>query len=98
MRQKERTKDTIIRTDTRCDDGYRYRYELLMKQGEGVATWRIPLYSIRVHMTDPDGDTTVGDVKDVFADPGKALLFYEKILRNLATPIDLIYALEDEIS
>ena len=98
MRQKERTTDTVIRTDTKCYEGYSYRYELIMKQGEGVAAWRIPLYSIKVYMTDPSGETTVGDVKDVFADAGKALLFYEKVLRNLATPIDLVYALEDEIN
>ena len=98
MRQKERTTDTIIRTDTRHEDGYCYRYELIMKKGDGVATWRIPLYSIRVHMTDLDGTTTVGNVNDVFADAGKALLFYEKVLRNLATPIDLVYTLEDEIT
>lgn len=98
MRRKERTTDTVIRTDTRESDGYRYRYELIMKQGDGVATWRIPLYSIKVHLTHPDGTCTSRDVRDVFADAGKALLFYEKVLRNLATPIDLIYALEDEIT
>lgn len=98
MRQKERTTDTVIRTDIKQDGEYIYRYELIMKQGEGVASWRIPLYSIKVYMTDEDGNTTEGDVKDVFADVGKAVIFYEKIVRNLATPIDLIYTLEDEIT
>ncbi len=98
MRQKEKTTDTVIRTDTRQDGEFTYRYELIMKRGEGVASWRIPLYSIRVYLTDGDGHSTEGDVKDVFADVGKAVIFYEKVVRNLATPIDLIYTLEDEIT
>ncbi len=98
MRQKERTTDTVIRTDTRQDKEYTYRYELIMKRGEGVASWRIPLYSIRVYMSDEKGKTSEGDIKDIFADLGKAVIFYEKVVRNLATPIDLVYALEDEIT
>ena len=99
MRQKERTTDTIIRTDTKRDgEDNAYRYELIMKQGHGVANWKIPLYSIRINMTDSDGNGTSADTSDVFADAGKAILFYEKLVRNLATPIDLAYILEDEIS
>ena len=98
MRQKEKTTDTVIRFDNKCDGQFNYRYELIMKEGDGVATWRIPLYSIRVHMTDQSGHSTSSDIKDVFADVGKAIIFYEKLVRNLATPIDLAYILEDEIS
>ena len=97
MRQKERTTDTVIRTDSVRDRDICYRYELIMKEGEGVANWRIPLYTVRVYMTDQHGVTTMGDVKDIFADAGKAIIFYEKIVRNLATPIDLVYILEDDL-
>ena len=36
-------------------------------------------------------------VTHFFADAGKAILFYEKLVKNLATPIDLAYIIEDEI-
>ena len=98
MRQKHKTTDTIIRCDNVCEGDFSYRYELIMKEGDGVASWRIPLYSIRIHMTDKSGVSTSSDVRNIFADVGKAIIFYEKLLRNLATPIDLAYIVEDEIS
>ena len=82
MRQKERTTDTVIRCDDRRDDRFDYRYELIMKEGDGVATWRIPLYSIKVYMTDRNGKSTSSDIKDIFADVGKAIIFYEKLFRR----------------
>ncbi len=98
MRQKEKTHDTVIRREERTDGGYRYSYELIMKESTRTASYRIPLYSIRVGLTDTGGVYTSADVKDAFADAGKAILFFEKVVRNLATPIDLAYILEDEIS
>ena len=44
-----------------------------------------------------DGEVTRSSVDDVFADVGKALSFYEYVSKNLATPIDLAYALEDKV-
>ena len=38
-----------------------------------------------------------GSVRDAFADPGRAILFFEKLVRGLATPIDLPYVLEDSM-
>lgn len=98
MRKRDNTTDTVIRTDERTSDGNTYRYELVMRCGDGVACWRIPLYSIRVHLTLEDGTVTNAAVKDVFADLGRAVLFYEKMLKNLATPVDLAYILEDELT
>ena len=98
MRKREKTADTIIRTDYKHDDeNNAYHYELIMKEGMGVASWKIPLYSIRINMTDSGGRDTCADTKDIFADAGKAILFYEKLVKNLATPIDLAYIIEDEI-
>ena len=95
MRQKDKTTDTVIRTDERTENGNVYRYELVMRCGDGVACWRIPLYSVRVRLTLADGTTTDAALKDVFADAGRAILFYERMLNNLATPVDLAYILED---
>ena len=97
MRQKQHCIDTIIRKEERHDEKNSYNYELCMCRGENVANFRIPLYSIKVSMIDSEGNDTFAEVKDAFADAGKAILFYEKIVRNLATPIDLAYILEDEL-
>ncbi len=87
----------VIRREERIDEENRYLYELMMRRGDTVACWRMPLYSIRVNMTDAFGNEGSADVTDVFADEDKALDFFDKIVRNLATPIDLSYILEDEM-
>ena len=48
-------------------------------------------------MTDIDGKKTEATAKDLFADVGKALVFYDRMVQNLATPIDLPYIIEDEL-
>ncbi len=88
---------SIIRREERTDEENRYLYELMMRIGDTVACWRMPLYSIRVNMTDAYGNEGSADVTDVFSDEDKALDFFDKLVRNLATPIDLPYILEDEI-
>ena len=72
--------------------------ELLMKEGESVANWRIPLYTINVKMVNGSGRHTESSAVDAFSDIARALSFYERLVSNLATPIDLIYVLEDEVS
>lgn len=96
MKRKEKIFSTTLRTESREKDGIGYEYELIMKESARVASFKIPLYSVSVKMTDENGETTHANTKDVFADPGKALVFYEKLVKNLATPIDLAYILEDE--
>ena len=92
------TVDTVIRRDLRSDGVNSYEYELIMRESRRVASFGIPLYSIRVEMCDAEGKCTSADLRDAFADAGRAILLYEKILRNLATPIDLAYIHEDEMS
>lgn len=95
--RKQKTKDTVIRQDFREDAKNSYSYQLIMREDTRTASYKIPLYSIRVNMTDAAGESTSADVKDLFADAGKAINFYEKLVRYLATPIDLRYIVEDEI-
>lgn len=97
MRQRARTIDTVIKRDERIDEGRRYIYELSVSENLNLSSYRIPLYSVSVSMTDTDGESTSSSVKDAFADAGRALVFYEKIVTNWATPIDLAYILEDEM-
>ncbi len=96
--RKQKFKDTVIRQDHKDDGENKYTYQLIMREGARLASYKIPLYSVKVVMTDGTGDSTSASVKDVFADAGKAISFYEKIVRGLATPIDLRYIIEDEIN
>lgn len=95
--RKQKMRDTIIRQDFREDSENSYSYQLIMREDTRTASYKIPLYSIRVNMTDSNGESSSADVKDLFADAGKAIKFYEKLVRYLATPIDLRYIVEDEM-
>lgn len=98
MNQTVKTNSTTIRTEWREDDGISYKYELIMRESSRVASYGMPLYSISVEMKNSDGKITTANTSDVFADPGKAIVFFEKIVKSLATPIDLPYVVEDELS
>ena len=95
---KTALKDKIIKQETKEADGAKYCYTLIMTESNRVASYRIPLYSIEIEMTDPDGNVTNAKTKDIFADVGKAIAFFRKLSENLATPLNLLYILEDEMS
>ena len=97
MKIKERSLKTIIRDEQVTKDGCYYRYKLMMTKSSKVASYRIPLYSIEIEMKDSFGELTECSVDNIFADLGKAVVFYDRMIRNLATPIDLPYIVEDEI-
>ena len=80
------------------DSENQYTYQLIMREDTRIASYKIPLYSVKVTMTDSLGNSTSASIKDAFADAGKAICFYEKIAKGLATPIDLRYIMEDEIN
>ena len=89
----------IIRTEIREKDGYEYKYSLSLSEGRRVASFGIPLYSISVEMmASSDGIKTKSDANNLFSDFSKATGFFNKIVDNLATPIDLPYIVEDEFS
>lgn len=90
-------KDTVIKRDVREADGARYCYTLIMSESNKVASYKLPLYSIEVEMTDKDGNVTNARTKEIFADVGKAISFFRKLSENLATPLNLLYILEDEM-
>ena len=94
---KKRNKEcNIVRCDERQDDFNVYKYELTMRRGNETASFRLPLYSVKVSMTDIYGGTREKTLCDVFSDTEKALRFYERLVENLATPIDLAYVWEDD--
>ncbi|MBO5908130.1 MAG: hypothetical protein J6Q85_08300 [Clostridia bacterium] len=98
MKQREKTVDSVVRREERSDGENSYVYELRVSQVKNASSYKIPLYSIHVYMTDCEGKTTNAKAKEAFADAGRAILFYEKVVRGLATPIDLAYVMEDEMS
>ena len=92
------SKETLIRREIVEDKNNTYSYELLMKENKKTSGYGLPLSSIRVGFTDENGNSSEAEADEIFADPGKAILFFEKLVRNLATPIDTAYIVEDEIT
>ena len=90
--------DKVIRKEERHDAGYIYSYELTQREGYTTVDYGVNLYSIKVKMTDSEGRTRKSEAKDVFSCKKRALAFFDKIVRNLATPIDLKYIIEDEMT
>ena len=89
--------EKTIRREDHEDCGNKYTYELTLREADEVAAFRLPLYSIKISMTDTDGNQREANARDIFSNGAKAESFFNKIVRNLATPIDLVYILEDEI-
>ncbi len=94
LKLKERT---ALREQTVTADGATYVYTLFSKPGSRVADYGLTLYSVEIRMTDRDGRYTESALEDIFSDHKKAFRFFDKLVKNLATPIDLPYILEDEI-
>ena len=79
------TAPAVIRTETRKQRGYTYVYRLTAAEH----------ISLSVSMTDRHGHSTQKTLSDVFSDPDKAVRFFEFSVRNLVTPENLPYVLED---
>ena len=95
---KSKSKETkVVKEITKVNYGIIYNYVLFESRSTQVASFNMPLYSIEITMT-KDGETTKHTAKEIFADIGKAVSFFEKLANNLATPIDLPYIIEDKIT
>ncbi len=95
--RKSIIKEKIIKCEHREYDGAAYTYTLLMRESNRVASYRLPLYSVEIEMTDPLGNKTEASTNDIFSDVGKALIFFKRMADNLATPLNLPYILADEM-
>ena len=94
--KKQDKKHEIIREERRETEGYILKYRLIKKKSLKVASYLMPLYSIEVEL-DSSGQITKNSVENLFSDIGKALVFYQQLIDNLASPADLPYILEDRI-
>lgn len=81
---------TDIRTQTREVDGYRYTYTLMCSHENEVVS-----YCIRIHLCTPEGEESATTFSEGLADGGRALLLFRLLVRELVTPIDLPYVIED---
>ncbi len=95
--RKSNIKETVIKKETHELDGATYTYTLLSKESNRVASYKLPLYSIEIDMTDADGNHTNASTKDIFSDIGKAIVFFRRMIDNLATPLNLPYIIADEM-
>ena len=98
MKNIDKTIDTLIRTEIKEADGAKYKYELIMRKSAHMICFRMPLYSIKIEMTDEHGESTKAETGELFSDIDNAISFFEKLVKHLATPIDLAYVVEDELA
>lgn len=89
-------KSAIVRSEIRHEDGIEYEYTLTVSESDMTASFRLPLYSIRVAMTTADGQRREAELSDAFRSPRTAFSFFNRIVDNLATPIDLPFVYDDE--
>lgn len=94
---KQNICDTVIRREIREAEGFRYTYELILREGDKTADWGLTLYSVKISMVDEKGETSEREARDLFTSQDQALEFYNKLVRNLATPLNLGYVVEDEL-
>ena len=94
---KQKTLNSLVMREERQADGNYYVYELMVREGARTADFGLSLYSIRISMTDKSGLCSQREATDVFTNPERAIEFFNKLVNNLATPIDLVYVIEDEI-
>lgn len=97
MKTTETHDQALVKEECHSFDGTDLTYRLTVSISEVVASYKLPLYSIEVVMKDSDGSVTKASCIDAFADIGRALVFFDKIVRYNVTPIDLAYVYEDEL-
>lgn len=97
MKYAKKTTDTVIRTEIKEADGAKYKYELITRKSTKLVCFNLPLYTIRIEMTSENGEHTKAETGELFSDVGKAISFFDKLVKYLATPIDLAYIVEDEL-
>ncbi len=97
MRQKSKAIKSVIKEDVICDGEYRYIYRLYENAARKIGKASLTLYSIEIEM-ECEEVCSKSEISEIFADVGKALTFYNSLVENLVTPINLHYVLEDSIT
>ena len=94
---KNTAEKRIMKEHTRSDAGADYIYRLYENTPKRIGRMELTLYSVYIRMK-KDGMNYENILDGVFADVGKALTFYNSLVENLASPIDLNYVFEDRLT
>ncbi len=97
MSIKEKTKEEVIRRESVSDGENQYTYLLIKRESELVCSFRLSLYSIRVELIRSSGEESHCEISNVFASEAKAERFFDCLVINRATPMNLPYAFEDAL-
>lgn len=97
MGQKFKAIKTIIKEDVKTDGKYTLTYRLYENAPRKIGRMSLSLYSIEIE-SESENSITKSEISEIFSDIGKALTFYNSLVENLATPINLHYILEDCIT
>ncbi len=87
-------RETVIRREEIFEPGIVYRYELILSEGNDTASFGIKLYEINTEM-EIDGARTSYRSGGLFSNEEKGVSFFEKLVENRATPINIPYIIED---
>ena len=90
------SKSYIIRSEESIDGSAKYVYRLIGSEAEISSTVKVMLYSIEVEMN-RNGSITSYKSGNLFLNKDKAERFFVKLIKNLATPANLPYLIEDSL-
>lgn len=91
MRRRTTQKQEIIRETIVASGGYTYKYTL----SAGMDT--PSTYSLKIVMSGGGDEVRSNTASVAMTDGGRAIAFYNKLVRNLATPANLQYCIEDDL-
>ncbi len=89
--------ESIVKSECTSHDGITYKYELRSFESRSVASFGIVLYEICIEMKIKDS-ISFYKTGGIFSDIERAMRFFEMLRKNLATPYDLPYIIEDSFS
>ena len=95
MLTRKKMIERTVRIERAEADGYFYKYRLSVKYPHGDQSYRPLLYSITVELIDEAGARTSASLREAFSDHEQASFFFNKLVENLATPINLPFVFED---
>ena len=81
-----------IKSQSREKDGIKYSYTLVMNDEVSTPT----LHTVKIRMKSNDGSINTYAKEEIFAAQASAVAFLDKLVDNLATPINLPFVIADE--
>ena len=91
MKQLKNKQGTLIRKETRWNNGNKYEYSLFVKKSPRVASFGLNLYSIIVSVQSPNGEGYEEKINEGFSNFAHAGNFFESLVTSLASPSELPY-------